>query len=498
MIPISIQEVRGLAKQILFGVMADALLTAACYSLRLNLAAASLVLLVSVVVQALSGTIVSAIVASFIAAAFLNYFFVPPVLSWRVASPFDLIALAAFISTAVVITRLVSKAGEEATKAEHRRQCIEQVYQCSERLLMLGPEDGVISGLLATYREIFDLTAVCFFQGESAEIFSAGDADVLASHTRSAYFSATDGDDPVRGVCIRCIRSRGRVTGVIGFQGLRDPELTVRSLVTMTVNALDRASALKAASTAAAESRTEAFRAVVLDALAHEFKTPLATILAAAGGLRETVTTTAEQELAEEIEAEAGRLTDLTSSLLRRAETDGEQIQARLTRVDLMLVAESIVARYARKHRDRLITFEAPEVQCAYVAADEELLDVVIGQLLDNAVKYSLPGSPIEVVLACDRQSARVRVWNGDSAVSPVDRPQIFDRFYRGAATRSKVAGSGLGLYVARKIAWAHDGALYLEERDAASAGTAFRLILPRTQNEETNGRVNNQLVGSR
>jgi two-component system sensor histidine kinase KdpD len=488
--------VRQLAVRVLLGVAADALLSAACYGLQLNLATASLVLLLSVVAQALSATFLSAVIASFIAAGFLNYFFVPPVLTWRVASPFDLVALVAFITTAVTITRLATRACEEALKAERRRQSLEQLCQCGERLLTLDPENGVIPGLLRTYLDIFHLKAVCFFEGESATTFREGDADLLALRTRDAYFSGADADDLDHQIAIRCMRTGGRVTGVIGFEELRDPQLTARSLVTMAIAALDRAQAFREASLAVAASRTEALRAVVLDALAHELKTPLATILTAAGALHETVVTTEQQNLAEEIEAEAVHLSELTSTLLRKAEMESEQIEARMNRVDLLVLTRAIVARYSRQHGDRQISLKTSGVESAPVVADDDLLLLAIGQLMDNAVKYSDPASAVTVTLECNDQCVSVRVWNGGSFVHVNDRPRIFERFYRGAATQHAVAGSGLGLYVARRIARTHRGTLSLE--DGTPDGVAFRLVLPICETEKSNGEHINELVGSR
>ena len=113
-------------------------------------------------------------------------------------------------------------------------------------------------------------------------------------------------------VSARCIRTSGKVTAALGFENLRDPDLAERPLVTLTIATLLRARAFHTASRATAEAKTEVFRAAVLDALAHEFKTPLSIIVAAAGGLQEGAALTAdEQELAGEIETEALRLSRL-------------------------------------------------------------------------------------------------------------------------------------------------------------------------------------------
>jgi two-component system, OmpR family, sensor histidine kinase KdpD len=492
--PIPFSALRGLAVRVLCGVLVDALLTAACYFLRLNLASASLFFLPGVVAQALNATFVSSVIASLVAAVFLDYFFVAPVYTWRIASPFDFIALVAFVTVSLVITRLTSKARNQARTAERRLRTLEQIYQCSERLLTLEPAPGLIPGILKTYKEIFGLSAVCFFDGDTASPYIAGASRSLSVLTRHAYITGADAADPLRRVCVRCLRSRGKVTGAIGFENLRDPDVTARSLVAMTVATLDRATAFQAASISAAQTRTEVFRTAVLDALAHEIKTPLATILAAAGGLRETVRAS-ERELAEEIEAEALRLTELTSSLLRKAEMECEQIQARMKYVDLPALIASLVERYARHYADHTLRFDRDENRIECVQADEELLRLAVSQLLDNAARYSQPGATIVVTLETRGQSVSVRVWNSGSSLAPEDRPRIFERFYRGAGIRHRIAGSGLGLYITQKIARTHHGTLTLDTPGDGLSGVAFCLTLPK---ENEYGTTPHQLTGSR
>ena len=96
-------------------------------------------------------------------------------------------------------------------------------------------------------------------------------------------------------------------------------------------------------------------------------------------------------------------------------------------------------------------------------------------QLLDNACKYSHSGSAIKIGIELQDESVAVRVWNSGSSIAPSERTRIFERFYRGTEARQVAPGSGLGLYVARKIVQAHGGNLDLEAGDALDGeGTYF------------------------
>jgi two-component system sensor histidine kinase KdpD len=247
---------------------------------------------------------------------------------------------------------------------------------------------------------------------------------------------------------------------------------------------LERVRAFRSASHAAAEAEAEVFRGAVLDALAHEFKTPLATILAAAGGIREAGPLRREQlELAEMVEAEASRLGLLTSRLLRTARLDREEIKPQLELIDIAELVEHLVDQYSRRGTDRNLSV-IHRVEATSVLADAELLRLAVRQLLDNACKYSQPGSSIAVNLEVQNQMAVVRVLNFGSLIRSEERARIFDRFYRGAEGRFLAPGSGLGLYVARKIVHAHGGSLDLETETPDNQSTAFLLTLPLAKSE--------------
>ena len=146
-----------LATRVMIGTLADAVLALVCFRLDLNLATTSLLFLLAVVAQSLGGGAVSSILASVIAAAFLDYFFVPPVLTWRISDPFNGIALIAFVSTSSIITSLASRARREAQTAERRRGSLEQLYRASQALISMPADAKVIETLVKTFRHTFGL-----------------------------------------------------------------------------------------------------------------------------------------------------------------------------------------------------------------------------------------------------------------------------------------------------------------------------------------------------
>jgi len=182
------------------------------------------------------------------------------------------------------------------------------------------------------------------------------------------------------------------------------------------------------------------------------------------------------------VETEASRLSFLTSRVLRTAQLDRDEVKPRLEFTNVTELLTAVANQYARQWTDRKLSIQGDGAD-AGVMADPELLQLALRQLLDNACKYSVPGSAVTLSIDSQDQWVAIRTSNSGSLIRPSERSRIFERFYRGAEVRHKAPGSGLGLYVARKIVHAHGGSLDLEVTTTAQQDTAFRLALPRAGN---------------
>ena len=340
------------------GTLLVGLVTFICYGLGLNLTATGFLYLIIVVLQSLLGDFVSSAVVSIIADLCLNFFFIPPIFSFRVSDSSDIWALITFLITGLVITRLMTQVRREAETSELQRHEMKLLYELTQRLLALDPDDLLMTKAVGLFREVFRVQAVCLYDGANTELYSDGESrNGLAERTRAAYISRQDADDNVSGVFIRCLRAAGQAIGAIGFDGLRDGELTAGPLTALAAAMLERARVFRDASHAAAAAQAEVFRGAILDALAHEFKTPLATIVTAVGGLRETSGLRPEQlELAETAELEASRLGRLTSRLLRIARLDREEVKPQLELTDMVELVTDLADEYTERWTDRKLS----------------------------------------------------------------------------------------------------------------------------------------------
>jgi two-component system, OmpR family, sensor histidine kinase KdpD len=466
------------------GGLGVAAITWAGFRFAFDFAAASLCYLLLIVLMSLTGDFLACCFVSVVALGSLDYFFTSPILSFRVGHPINILALFCFLVTALVITRLVSKVRDKAELSYAQHQKTQQLYEVAQHLLAADPREAS-GAFLEPFRGAFGVRAACLFDAESSELHAAGNSEFdLPERTRDAFIRGQNDDDRRNKIFVRCIRVAGRTTGAVGFEGLEDASLTAGPLTALATALLERTHAVRKANQAAAAAQTEAYRSVILDALAHEFKTPLSTILAAAGALREAASLGPEHlEMAETVEAEAARLGRLTTRLIRTARLEQEEIRPWMELTHFGSVVADAVNQYSRLSSDRRIKV-LERCHSTDVLADPDLLRLAISQLLDNACKYSVAGSPVDLIISKQDGRISLRVLSTGTPILSSERAHIFNRFYRGVDARRMTAGTGLGLYVARKIAIAHGGDLELDGEPSAEDSVTFRMTLPIPESE--------------
>ncbi len=472
-----------------------AVITGICFGAHLGFAIPCLLYMLLVVVQSLWAGFGSSAIVSVIAAVCLEYFFIPPVLEWQIGDPEYGAALFTYCITSLVITRLASKARNEARVAEGRRRDVGLLYDVASRLLSLAPENALGPESLRIFQQVFGFSAVCVFSAESGDLRMEGHSvKGLAEKTKSACLQGVDYISPDQSVYVECLHAGTKpaveTIGAVGFEGTLPDASIAKALSILAGTAMERMRSFRRASRAAADAQTEMLRSAILDAFAHEFKTPLAIILAAAGGLREYAGTGDPTELTDIIENQTIRLNQLTTRLLRMAKLDRESVSPNMEATSLNALVRNLADQYQNLFDRRIVA--NPGSQPAEVLADSELLSLTINQLLDNACKYSLPDSVVTVDLDVRNGQAEVCVSNNGIPIRPEERERIFERFSRGTDGEQVAPGAGLGLYVARKIVKAHGGSLDLDIDEDTSV-TRFRISLPAIRKERGYERESHQ-----
>jgi two-component system sensor histidine kinase KdpD len=417
----------------------------------------------------------------------LNFFFLPPVGTLTIADPQNWVALFTFFAASLIGSRLSTQAKHRALEAIDRQRDLERLYTFGRAILLIDADDGFAKQLCLRLAEVFDMTAVVLFDQKSGQIFRAGPLEFegMDSQLRDAAVKGTAFADPERNRVITAIRLGSQPIAALALQGAaRMSDSVLQSIANLVAIGLERARAQEFAHEIEVTKRSEQLRTTLLDAMAHEFKTPLTSIRAATTALLSSADFTGASgvNLLRIADEEAARLEELIDNSLDMARLDSERINLDLEVSDLDDVVREVVSSMKSDISDR-------NLDCQFnghlpdVALDRRLVSLAIKQLLDNALKYSPAGQPI--VLRTSNSDGRVGldITDHGSGIPEADQSRIFERFYRSPSVQHQMPGAGLGLSIAHRIVEAHSGELSVKSRPGE---TTFHLALPLGKKEET------------
>lgn len=464
--------------QILPVCAALALLAWGGFVLGVNSLTIGLLFLCVVLIVALRFGFWQASFTSLLAVALLDYFFLPPLFSFRLAEPREWVALGVFQLAAITVSRLSARELRHAREAAIHRNGMAQLYELSRCSLLLDMHQPPGPQLVVLIQRIFGAKAVALFDLNLGRQDRTGEWDEGEEDcAKQCYLRNASGTGQQADLAQRILRAGSGSAGALVIKGNLDA-LVVDAVASLAEIAMDRHQGFEKEERTETARKSEELRAAVMDALAHEFKTPLTAVRTASSGLLAIGGLTGPQKnLAAVIEAESVRLNELCTRLLKAAKLEAERVGLKTEEVDLeKLIREIVASGKTEADKDRiLVLMEEPGLT---LEADRGLLGMILTQFIDNARKYATPDTPIEVKARNSHTEVLVSVHNVGPTIRIEDRERIFDRFYRAADMKESVPGTGIGLSVARKAAEAHHGHVWVISDD--TEGTTFFLSLPR------------------
>jgi two-component system, OmpR family, sensor histidine kinase KdpD len=407
----------------------------------------------------------------------LDYCFIPPIYSLELGGLQDYITLASFEVIALVISRLHAKERKGTREAAVNRTAMEQLYELSRSSLLLDMRQSPGAQLVVLIHRIFGLNAVALFDVNLERQDRAGEWDAHEENiARECYLAGLPEDDAARQISRRILMIGQGPVGALVLHGEISP-LVVDALASLSALAIDRHQSLEKEERAENASKSEQLRAAVMDALAHEFKTPLTAVQTASSGLLEMGgLTDMQRNLATLIDDETTRLNKLCTRLLLTARLEAVQVGLQMDAVNVKSMIMAALDTVPAEIRDDRIQI-AVDDPLLTVDVDRELLTMILTQYLNNAAKYSDPDTPIEISARKSHSEVLFSVHNIGPTIRIEDRERIFDRFYRSSDQKDRVQGTGIGLSVVRKAAEAHHGHVWVISDDVE--GTTFFLSLP-------------------
>jgi two-component system sensor histidine kinase KdpD len=456
-----------------------ALLTYAGFSIGLKMTAIGFLYLLYVVATALFFGVWQASLASCLSAACLDYFFTIPIFRFAIVDPQDWIALGTFQATALVISRLSSKELRSTRIAAQHRMEMEQLYELSRNSVLMDLRQPPGPQLVVLIQRIFSTDAVALFDLNLNRTDRAGDwLPGEEEMAKAAFHADVEQDDPHTQTRQRVLRTGTGAVGALVLRG-QSSALVADALVSLSAIAIDRHQSVENEDRAESARKSEQLRAAVMDALAHEFKTPLTAVQTASSGLLELKgLSDSQSDLVRLIDNEAVRLNALCTRLLQTAKLEAQKLDLEMEEVNLKSLIEEVLGDSSKgreQERSRMqIAVDDPDLT---VRVDRGLLATILAQYIDNARKYSTPATPIEIAARRSRTEVLISVHNFGPTIPIEDREQVFERFYRSSALREVAPGTGIGLSIVRKAAEAHHGHVWVisDEKE----GTTFFLSLP-------------------
>ncbi len=252
-------------------------------------------------------------------------------------------------------------------------------------------------------------------------------------------------------------------------------EAMVRAIVNLVAITIEKARALEDASHAEAARQSEVLKSALLDSLAHDIKTPLTSIKAAVTSLLGSAPET-DHELLTIINEEADRLNRLAAEVIEMARIEAGKLHLEKQPVTSAELIAGALSELAAALKGRPVTLDAaPDLPPA--EADPELMQQVVKQCVENALKYSPEQSPIGISAALKAGKIVIGVADRGPGIEENERARIFDKFFRGRRHRFDTKGTGMGLAIAKGIVEAHGERIWVESEPGQ--GSTFYFSLP-------------------
>lgn len=413
----------------------------------------------------------------------LNYYFLPPIGQFTISDPENWVALAVFLVTAVTASELSVRARRRAAEAIARSREVERLYSLGQALLLSSSMRTAAREVVNSIIRTFEIPAAVFFNRSNDEFLRSDErtASISDEQLRQIAESGELLVDRSRQIAIVPIRLGGQSTGSLGFVGCTLSTAALNALAYLVAIGIERTRAIDEANKAEAARQSEVLKATLLDALAHDLKTPLTSIKGAVTHLLAGPRNAEEQELLTIANEEADRLNRLVVEVLEMAGIEASKLHPDRAPHSIEDIVQATLRAHEETLKDRNVTVLIPASLPA-VDVDFEFIQQVLKQLLDNSIKYSRPGTPLTISAELAGERIVIHVADQGRGIPVAEQHRIFDKFYRGLAWRDKVPGTGLGLSIAKGIIEAHGGKIWVASEPGK--GTVFSFAVPMFKGE--------------
>ena len=404
-----------------------------------------------------------------------NFFFIPPLYILTISDTKDVIAIFVFLGVAVITGAMASRVRSEARTAQARIESLRRIAGFSRALGAARTEPELLAELAKQGAGITALAAVLIKVGDDLVIGAQASAtpesvvELDEAALAAARWSVEKGEPAGAGTAtmpsaawrfLPLATPQGTL-GVLGVSvraPLTEPEhQALDALADRAAVTLERLRLAREAAQSAAQSETQRLRTALLSSLSHDLRTPLTAIRGAAETLRTAwaqLTPETRGDLLSSIEHDTARMHRFLANITDMTRLESGEIVPRLAPTELPEVVEAAIAR---QENGLLILVNIPP-DIPPVRADPLLLEQVLVNLLDNALKYSPANGTVSVTARREGAEVAISVSDEGIGIAGEDLPHVFDSFYRAGRGDRVAPGTGLGLAIARGFTIAMGG----------------------------------------
>jgi two-component system sensor histidine kinase KdpD len=463
---------------------------------RSNLTDIVMVYLLGVVVASLRLGYGPSLFAAVLSVLAFDFFFIPPYFSFSVSDLRHVVTFAVMLLVAVVISDLTRRVRNQAVAARARERHTAALYDLSRQLAGTIENPGLVEGAARHIARLFEGEVAIFAPDEPGELRilcrtaetidldpkEMGVAQWVWSNGREAGLT-TNTLPGAKGLYLPLVTSRGRL-GVLSLvpkdRGRLDDAGERRLLdafVAQTAVAVERARLAEETQRIRLESERERLRSALLSSVSHDLRTPLAAIEGAATTLLDEETSlgsSVRHDLLETIREEAERLNRRVRNLLDMTRLQAGAVNLNKEWQPLEEAVGAALTHMEERLRGREVHTDLPE-GLPLVPLDTVLVEQVLVNLLENAIKYSGADGQLEIRAQAAPGEVLVEVADRGPGIPPGEEGRIFEPFRRASGERRP--GVGLGLAICRAIIQAHGGKIWAENRPGG--GASFKFTLP-------------------
>jgi two-component system sensor histidine kinase KdpD len=453
------------------------------------------IFLIPVLLAATRWGMVAAVTAAVAAELAAMFFFYEPLYSFYVRDPEEIIDLIRFIVVAIVTSHLATNLKQQLKIARKREQQFRDLNEFSRKLtLAYSPADiyAAIQDHLSTV-----LRCPVYLIGAGHEAPS-GSSEAPPERIRQAAIERLGGEDKPKEATVidpltrhvwllRAVAPNISEFGVLAIDLGNEPSDAVdvisRGVDPVIADALltlERLDLGRALSEARMRSEADMLRDALIGSVSHELRTPLASILGAATIITKMSAENQNRrihELSTVISEEAERLNSDIQNLLDAARITNNRLQPHLECVDPSDIANAAIQRKHRQLASHKVELEVAS-DLPLINVDPVLMEQALGQVLDNAAKYSPLSSTIKLSARANRDRLLFSVADAGSGIVRAEQNQIWERFFRGQRHAAEITGSGLGLWIARAFVTANSGTIEATS-SGPDLGSTFLISLP-------------------